>query len=431
MLSGQEVRMCTHTRAAGHTRAFVFSASLSVIVLLLSSVPARADDAVMEWNQIALAATVTAGQGPLPQIRTMAIVQVSVHDAVNAITCDYRTYLPIHCGWWGSPDAAAIAAAHRALVGLLPAQAPALGQARAASLAAHGLTERSPGVAFGEAVAAVILAIRANDGAAQAQVPYTAPGAGTPGVWVAVGTAAPATPDWGKVKPWVVRDLWPFQPAGPPPLHSRRYARDYNEVKEVGALTSPSRTDEQTNIARFWLASPSVIWNGVARQAIQAHGLNPSATARTFALLYLTAADASIVCWDTKYTVNFWRPITAIQRGDADDNEHTEPDPAWAPLVPTPQHPEYMSGHSTNSAAMATVLILLFGDRSDTPIVATSPTNPGFERHWATFTEGVEEVMDARVYAGIHFRSANEDGAQAGRKLARFVVHDTLRDRTR
>jgi hypothetical protein len=424
------VPMCTHTRAAGHTRAFVLIAALPLIVFLTSA-PARADDAVMEWNQIALAATVTAGQGPVPQIRTMAIVQVSVHDAVNAITCDYRTYLPIHCGWWGSPEAAAIGAAHRALAGLLPAQAAALAQARATSLAAHGLSDRSPGVAFGEAVAAVILAIRANDGAAQAQVPYSAPGAGTPGVWVPVGPAAPVTPGWGKVRPWVVRDLWPFQPAGPPPLHSRRYARDYNEVKEIGALTSPSRTDEQTNIARFWLAPPSVIWNGIARQAIQAEGLNLSAAARSFALLYLAAADASIVCWDTKYTVNFWRPITAIQRGDTDDNERTEADPIWAPLFPTPQHPDYMSGHSINSGAMATVLILLFGDKSDAPIVATSPTNPGFERHWATFTEGVEEVMDARVYSGIHFRSANEDGAQAGRKVARFIVNNALRDRSR
>jgi len=422
--------MYIFTRGIGKTRAFVFIAALPVTALLTPA-SARADDAVMEWNRIALAATVTAAQGPVPQIRTMAIVQISVHDAVNAITCDYRTYLPIPCRSWGSPDAAAIGAAHRALVGLFPAQAAALNQARADSLAARGLTDRSPGVAFGEAVAAVILAIRANDGSAQAQFPYTAPGAGTPGVWVAVGTAAPVTPGWGKVRPWVIDQLWPFQPPGPPPLHSRRYARDYNEVKDVGSLTSASRTDEQTNIARFWLAPPSVIWNGVARQAIQEHGLGTSAAARTLALLYLAAADASIVCWDTKFTVNFWRPITAIQRGDADDNDATDADPAWAPLFPTPQHPDYLSGHSTNSGAMATVLILLFGDKADAPIVATSPTNPGFERHWASFTEGVEEVMDARVYSGIHFRSANEDGAQAGRKVARFVVHDALRARNR
>jgi PAP2 superfamily len=421
--------MCTHSRAIGQTRAFVFVAALLVIVIG-TSVPAHAEDAVMEWNRIALAATVTAGQGPVPQIRTMAIVQVSVHDAVNAITGEYRTYLPVRCWSWGSPDAAAIAAAHRALVGLLPAaQAPALNQARAASLAARGLSDKSPGIAFGEAVAAAILAIRANDGAAQAQFPYTAPGAGSPGVWVPLGPAAPVTPGWGKVKPWVVRSLFPFEPAGPPPLYSRRYARDYNEVKDVGGLISATRTSEQTEIARFWLAPPSAIWNGVARQAIQAHGLNLSATARTFALLYLAAADASIVCWDTKYTHNFWRPTTAIQHGDVDDNDRTEADPTWTSLFTTPQHPEYISGHSTNSGAMATVLMLLFGDRADAPIVATSSTNPGFERQWATFTEGLEEVIDARIYSGLHFRTSNEDGAHAGRKVARYVVNNALRDR--
>ena len=178
--------------------AFVATAVL-VTSMLLTPVPARADNAVLEWNRIALAATVTAAQGPLPQIRTMAIVQVSVHDAVNAITCDYRTYLSISCGRWGSPEAAAIGAAHRALVGLFPAQAPALDAARAASLASRGLTEGDPGIAFGEAVAAMILAIRSNDGSAQAQFPYTAPGAGEPGVWVAVGPAAALLPGWGNV----------------------------------------------------------------------------------------------------------------------------------------------------------------------------------------------------------------------------------------
>jgi hypothetical protein len=399
-----------------------------LVGLLLTPGPASADDGVMEWNQIALAATVSANQGPVPQIRTMAIVQVSVHDAVNAITCDYRTYLSIRCGPWGSPEAAAIAAAHRALVRLVPAHAPTL-SAREASLAAHGLTESDPGVAFGEAVAEVILALRSTDGSAQAQFPYTAPGAGSPGVWVSVGPAPPVLPGWRNVSPWVLRNLSQFQPDGPPPLLSRRYARDYNEVKELGSLTSVTRTDEQTEIARFWLASPTAIWNGVARQLIQAHGLDLSATARALALIYLASADASIACWEAKYSFNFWRPITAIQNGDADNNIRTEADPAWTPLVPTPQHPEYLSGHSTNSSAMATVLTLLFGDEPGTSIVATSPTNPGFERHWARLSEGVDEVIEARIYAGIHYRTSDEEGASVGRKIARFVVTHALRVR--
>ena len=260
----------------------------------------------MEWNQIAYAATVSAGQGPVPQIRTMAIAQVSVHDAVNAITCDYQTYLSLRCGPWGTPEAAAIGAAHRALVRLMhTSQASALNLARTTSLAAHGVTESDPGVAFGEAIAEVILAYRSTDASAQAQFPYTAPGAGTPGVWVQVGAAPALLPGWKNVTPWVLRSVSQFQPDGPPPLHSRRYARDYNEVKELGSLTSVTRTGEQTEIARFWLASPTAIWNAVARQLIAAHGLDLSATARALALIYLASADASIACWDAKLHVQF------------------------------------------------------------------------------------------------------------------------------
>jgi hypothetical protein len=399
-----------------------------LVSLILISRPVHADDAVMEWNQIALAATVTAAQGPNPQIRSMTIVHVSVHDAVNAITCHYRTYLAIGCGPWGSADAAAIAAAHRALVGLFPAQASTLNAARTASLAARGLPESDPGIQVGEAVAAVLLDVRSTDGSAQAQFPYTAPGTGEPGVWVAVGTAPPVLPGWGKVTPWAVRSLSRFQPDGPPLLHSRRWARDYDEVKELGSLTSPTRTPEQTEIARFWLASPTIIWNGVARQLIQAHGLDLSASARTLALMYLAASDAGIACWEAKYTFNFWRPVTAIRNGDTDDNERTIGDAAWTPLFPTPQHPEYLSGHATNSGAMATVLRLLFGDRS-VPIVATSTTNPGFARHWAALSEGVEEVIEARIYSGIHYRTSDEEGAQLGGRIGRFVANHALRVR--
>ena len=397
--------------------------------MLLTPTAARADNAVLEWNQVAFAATVTAAQGPLPQVRSMAIVHVSVHDAVNAITCDYRTYLPIDCGRSGSPEAAAIAAAHRALVGLFPAQAPALGAARAASLAVRGLTEGDPGISVGEAVAAQILAMRSSDGSAQAQFPYTAPGSGEPGVWVATGPAPALLPGWGDVSLWVLNNLSQFQPNGPPALTSRRYARDVNEVKEIGSLTSQTRTAEQTEIARFWLATPTAIWNGVARQVMQARGLNLSESAQAMGLIYLASADASIACWTAKYSFNFWRPISAIRNADVDDNAGTDADPAWTPLFPTPPHPEYLSGHSTNSSAMASAMMLLFGDEPGAPIIATSPTSPGFARHWERLSEGIDEVIEARIYSGIHYRSADEEGAEVGRKIARFVVSHALRAR--
>jgi hypothetical protein len=271
-----------------------------------------------------------------------------------------------------------------------------------------------------------LLALRATDGAAQASFPYTAPGAGNPGVWVPLGAAAPVLPGWGNVTPWVLRRGSQFRPEPPPSLESRRYARDYNEVREIGAVNSLTRTAEQTEISRFWLATPSAIWNGVARQVIEARGLDLSASARTLALLYLATSDAGIACWDAKYAYNFWRPTTAIHSADLDDNTHTLPDAAWAPLFNVPQHPEYVSGHSSNSGAMATVLILLFGDNPGVPLVATSPTNPTFQREWTTFSEGIEEVIDARIYAGFHFRTSMERAAALGRRIGRFVVNHSL-----
>jgi hypothetical protein len=404
---------------------FVITAVL--MGLSLASSAAHADDAVMEWNQIALAATVTAGQGALPQIRSMAIVQVSVHDAVNAISRRYDTYLDIDRRWWSaSADAAAIAAAHHALVSLFPAQAAELNAARDASLKARGLTESDRGVSVGRGVAAAVLKLRSTDGSAQAQFAYTAPGAGTPGVWVAIGTTPALLPGWGQVTPWAVRKAEHFRPDGPPPLGSRRWARDYNEVKELGSSSSLTRTAEETEIARFWLGSPSVIWNGVARRMVEARHLDQSSTARLFALMYLAAADASIVCWDAKYTFNFWRPQHAIQQGDLDGNDRTFGDPTWTPLFPTPPHPDYLSGHTTNSNAMATVLKQIFGNKPGVPVVATSPTNPGFAREWESFAEGVEEVIDARIFSGIHYRTADEEGARVGRAVAQRVMSRVL-----
>jgi hypothetical protein len=398
----------------------------------ITSAEARASDAVLEWNQVALAATVTAGQNPVAQIRSMTIVHVAMHDAVNLITGDYKTYLaagPRRCV--GSPEAAAIASAHRALVGLFTSEAQVmqLNAARAASLAGRGLSETDPGIELGELVAAAVLSLRSTDGSAQSQFPYVPSDAGTPGVWVPVGAAQALLPGWGKVTPWVIEKARRFRPEGPPSLRSRRYARDYNEIKELGALNSLTRTPEQTEIARFWLASPSIIWNGVARRLVEARGSDLPSTARVLALMYLAAADASIVCWDAKYTYNFWRPITAIQHGDEDGNDRTDADASWVPLTATPQHPEYISGHSTNSAAMVTALSFVFGDDPGVPIVATSTTNPSLTREWTLLSDGVEEVIDARVYSGFHYRTTDEVGARVGQAVGRSVVRRVLRPR--
>ena len=403
---------------------------IGVAITVFAPQSASAQNVVVDWNAFAITAAGAAGQSSLMQERSIAITSVAVSDAVNAISKEYTRYasrLTPPSG--GSTTAAAIGAAHRALTQLLPSQTQFLDTMLAQSLAKFGVSPGDQGFAFGEAVADEIVALRASDGAALAQYPYTAPNAGAPGVWVPTppAFAAALLPGWGSVQPWVLESGAQFRPDEGPGLTSHRYARDLNEVQEIGSLNSATRTAEQTNIARFWLASAALIWNPVLRQVVLGLGLHESEAARAFALMNVAGADARIACWDAKYAFNFWRPVTAIQRADEDDNPATNADPGWTPLVATPNFPEYVSGHTTVSGAMATVLRLLFDDDPGVAFTATSPTNPGFERHWTTFSEGVREVIDARVYSGIHFRSSDERGAHIGRQVARFAAKHAFR----
>ncbi|HEV2827279.1 MAG TPA: vanadium-dependent haloperoxidase [Pyrinomonadaceae bacterium] len=402
----------------------------TMVPLVASAQPAQSGAVVLEWNQHAVALTLLPAfaLAPVQQTRVMAIIQIAVHDAVNGITGDYETYLsPGPAPENASPEAAAIAAAHHTLKNLFPlnpTQAASLDAAYANSLAAHGLSALDPGIEYGRSAAAAILASRANDNSAQAQFEYTAPGAGLPGIWVRLNNAPALLPGWGNVTPFVLRSGSQFRPDAPPTLDSEQYARDYNEIYKIGVLNGSTRTDEQTQIANFWRGSPTAIWNPVLAQVIAARDLDLSATARSFALLYLASADASIACWDAKYTYNFWRPMPAIRSGDLDGNDFTAGDLAWSPLLATPPHPEYPSGHSTNSSAMAKILELLFGDDPGAPVVVTLT---GITRQWDTFSEGVDEVIEARIYSGIHFRTADEVGARLGRQVARFVSTHALR----
>jgi hypothetical protein len=404
----------------------------ALIAAAMTAVPLRAtpQNVVVDWNGIGITAVVAGGQIPAQQERSMAITSVAVSDAVNAITKKYTQYgsrLTPPSG--ASTTAAVIGAAYRALTQLVPSQTQFLDTTLTQSLAKFGVSVGDPGFVFGEAVADEIIAIRAADGAALAQYPYTPPNAGAPGVWVPTppAFAAASLPGWGTVQPWVLKSSAQFRPDDGPDLTSRRYARDVNELKEIGALNSATRTAEQTNIARFWVASAPVIWNDVLRQVALGLDLDDSETARAFALMNVAGADARIACWDAKYVFNFWRPVTAIRRADEDGNPATEVDPSWTPLIATPNHPEYVSGHATISSAMATVLRLLFDDDPDVAFIATSPTNPGFERHWTTFSDGTREVIDARVYSGIHYRSSDERGAKLGRQVGRFAVMHAFR----
>lgn len=405
------------------TAALVAAGSLTVRA-------AGPNDAVTEWNQIALARTLNASpsQAPVQQTRTMAIVQVAVHDAVSGITGEYDTYSsPGTAPANASPVAAAIAAAHHALRALFPGHAASLDAAYAASLSTHGVSPADPGLEFGRSVAAGILAMRADDKSAVAQFDYTVPNAGTPGVWERLGGAAALLPGWGAVTPFVLRSGSQFRPDAPPALTSERYARDYNEVLEIGSVGSVVRSGQQTGIANYWRASPAAIWNDVLTQALSVRNLDLAAKARVFALMYLAAADSSIACWEAKYYYNAWRPFPAIVNGDLDGNSATAPDAAWKPLLTTPPHPEYPSGHTSNSSAMVEVLRSLLGDD---PGVRLQSTFFGVTRQWDTFEEPLLEVIDARVYSGIHFRTADEVGARLGRQVAHFVMTHALRPAT-
>jgi hypothetical protein len=391
-----------------------------------------AGDPVLDWNDIAREFIVVGAYTPVEQTRAMAIVHVAVHDALSAVTGRYEPYKPV-----GNPpagaslDAVIISAAHTALAGVVGSSGT-LSDRYAASLAAYGVAPMDPGLAFGKAVAEGILALRhpSIDGSGSARFPYSAPDAGAPGVWTPI-SAAPAAqallPGWGAVTPWVLRSASQFRPDAPPALDSEAYARDYNEVRQVGAFSSALRTEEQTQIALFWRASPTALWNPVLRQAVLARGLGVEDTARVMALFYLASADASVACWEAKYHYNFWRPQAAIVNGGADGNDGTIAEPGWTPRVGTAPHPEYPSGHTSNSGAMAAVLQAFFGDDPGFVIEATSSQNPGFLRRWTNFSEGVDEVIDARVYSGIHFRTADEVGARLGRQVAQFTLTHALR----
>jgi hypothetical protein len=389
-------------------------------------------DPVVEWNATMLQAISTATTSGLFHSRWAAIVHASIYDAVVSFTVDAEPYggIRVNAPAGASVEAAVIAAAHFALVGLLPNQKPALDAQYGSSLAARGLSISDPGVVVGEKVAAQILALRAMDGSATVQFPYTAPGSGSAGVWVPTPPAfAPASlPGWGRVTPWVMRSQSQFRVGPPPAIDSDLYVMDVSEVKDIGAQNSVVRIGPETDVAMWWAPSAVILWNPIASQVATARKLSISESARLFALLNIAAADAAIACYESKYTYNFWRPISAIRSADA---FRIRPDPNWLSFLATPPFPEYPSAHNEISGAMAQILISLFGDNPGVTMVAHSPAHPAFDHLWFRFTQGMDEVINARVWEGIHFRNSDEQGMHAGRCVGQFVVRHALRWHTR
>jgi hypothetical protein len=402
------------------------SLAAAALLTLAAAAPARAD-AVTEWNLHATNALVVTGmQTPPVSTIHLAIVHGAVYDAVNSIDGRYEPYLVnVRARRWYSKEAAAATAAYRVLAGLLPAQHGTLGPLYATSLA--GIPPgraKDGGIAVGEIAAAAMLAARTNDGRFPA-TPFRFPAPATPQDPWPAGQWRPTPPGfvndpfaWVKdVRPFLIFDPADFRSAGPNELTSRKYAREFNEVKLLGSATSPERTADQTDMARFWAEGP-VILTRITRQLSAAGRLDTADNARLFAMLYLTAADSAISCWQDKARWLFWRPVTAIRDADRDSNRATEPDTGWSPLINTPPYPDHPSGLACVGGSMARTLRDFFG-RNRVEFSATS-SNSNTTRSFTSFSQAVEEMVDARVYSGVHFRIADVHGALIGKKVARY-----------
>jgi PAP2 superfamily len=407
---------------------------IALALVALASPPAARADAVTDWNAIASNSIVTApGQPFLVSVLNFAMVQGAVYDAVNAIDRGHQPYLiQPNANPTDSKEAAAAAASYRVLIGLFPAQQPTLEPIYDAYIG--GLPDdppgsRTAGVAIGEATAAAMLETRQDDGRFGPPPELYPP---APGVWrpTPPNFASDTAPWFGNVLPFMLPSAEMLRTDGPNPLTSVAYAEDFNEVKEVGSLTSITRTADQTDAAIFWADHGFALWNRIFRTLAASQGLDIVENARLFAMGNFAAADAAIGCWNDKYYWQFWRPITAIREADTDGNPATEADPAWWPLfhtttpVPppplaTPPFPDHPSGHTSYSGAIVYTLQNFFG--TDKIAFSAFSNKSGTTRNFDRFSDAIKEVIDARVWSGIHFRTADMQGAVLGRKVAHYL----------
>lgn len=385
-----------------------FRRALPRALLLLLPMSAASADTVTDWNARANALLVEARMGTPAAVRTMAVVQTAVHAAVAEATRP-----------GSAPETvdAAVAAANRiVLLKVVPTHKDAIETAyRTALIAVADADARNAGSEIGERAAGAVLATRANDGASapEAYRPHTTPGAYVP-------TAVPAVPQWASRQPWLLDSPAQFRPAAPPALESAIWARDFDEVKALGAKASTRRSEEQTAIARFWEFSMPGIYHGLVASVASLPGRDALANARLYAVVAQAMDDALISVMDAKYHYNFWRPMTAIRNGDIDGHPATERDATWTPLIETPAHPEYPCAHCILAATVGTVL-----QAEITPgtILATaSPSAQGATRRWRSTDSLMREVADARVFDGVHYRNSTEVGLAMGQRIGEIAV---------
>jgi len=388
------------------------------LFLFTANAAARAD-AVTDWNSYGAAAVITAARGPGGYV-DLAYMHIAMYDAVNAIDRRYAVFAvsPSTVPAGAAQDAAAVAAAYTVLRTLFPAQQATLDAGYATSLAAIPNSQaKTDGITVGTEVAALFLASRAGDGR-DAPITYT-PGSG-PGAWIPTSPAPPAVVYLSRMRPFAMETASQFRADGPPALTSEQYAADFNEIKILGCLDCPARTEEQRVIGLFYTDLGPAQTARAFRQVALDYPMSIADNARLFAMLYVALGDAAIGSVESKYYFGFWRPITAIRNADTDGNPDTEADPDWTPLATTPNFPDYVSTHSATWGAFSETLRQFFGTKHVDFTMTSAAT--GTTRHFTNTDDIAKEIIDARVYVGFHFRTADVHGVVMGKKIAKYVA---------
>ncbi len=394
-----------------------------------ASSDASQPDQVIQWNRTLLQILQTPGAQPatIHPTRSMAIVHLAIYDAVNAIRGGHAPYLVLHAPRSASPDAAAAAAAHTALLSLFPSQQSVIDAKFRDSLSqiGGGLHVRQ-GIRVGKEAANAILAARAEDGS-DSTPPVFVPQSG-PGEYQLTppNFKQPVFTNWPNVRPFALETGDQFRPPPPPAVTSPRYTTDFDEIKSLGEINSSTRSAEQTDIGRFWGAAPvQNVWNQIAQTAGMSFDNNLEQNARMFALLDTSLADGVIALYDSKYAYHRWRPVTAVQTADNDGNPDATGDPNWTPLAVTALDPSYAGAHAEISQSAAAILRDFFGtDRLDFSL--TNPSLPGIVRSFQSFSQASDEAAASRIYAGQHFRYDEDAGQALGDEVGDFVFDSIL-----
>ncbi len=407
------------------------SLTLTTAAILLLMVSTAKADVITDWNEIAMQATITGGR-PVPTgMLDMAAVHAAMYDAVQSIERRYQPYYVDIPNASGSPVAAAAQAAHDVLVARFPAQAVNLNATLANYLMINGIPDTDPGLDVGVRAAEVILQIRSCD----ARFPNPAPppflGGTEIGMWrpTPPGNAPMLAPWLAEVTPFLVNRPTQFRSDPPPAIDSRRYARDYDEVKALGSLTGSTRTAEQTDMAHFYAGNPLVYWNRGLRDISNANVTSVAESSKLFALASMAITDSLITAWNDKVHYVLWRPRTAIHNGDIDGNRWTVGDPNWTPLYNEPPYPDYSSGANAVSGAVTASLAKFFETDHMNFELTTTNTGPTAQdtRSFTRFSQAAQEMVDGRVLMGIHFRFADTAARDIGVEIAAYGYRNYFR----